>query len=263
MNKVLNFEFRKLLHSPIFYFCILAIVMGNVMNTVVYKLIDMVAMNNVVNETMNGMGLDVMMVTVTGANMFVTAFSNSSLITIISIFVALFMCEDFSNNTIKNIIARGYTRNNVIVSKLFSTMIAVFIMTIVALVTGFLSGWLIGKAVGDWSAKLLLYSMGYILSAIAYTAIYASISMMFRKAAPSIAVTLLSSSFVPLILKALSNIFEIENFDLELILLSNATMATLKTTYNWHDLSSLLICASIYLIIGVISCIWLFRKKDI
>ena len=65
MNKVLNFEFRKLLHSPIFYFCILAIVMGNVMNTVVYKLIDMVAMNNVVNETMNGIGLDVVMVTVT------------------------------------------------------------------------------------------------------------------------------------------------------------------------------------------------------
>lgn len=261
MNKMLKFELRKFFHSPVFYFCILALVMGNLMNIAVYKLLEMVPVE--MPDDM-GMGLnELLSMQTNGATMLMSSIMNSSLISVLSIFSALFICEDFGNNTAKNILARGYTRNQLVLSKLISTTIASVLFVIIAMITGFFFGWVIGGKVGPWTHSLFLYLFGQIIAIIAFNIIYAVLAFVFRKAAPTIAVTLLSSSFIPLILKALSNVFEIKGFDLEMASLSNAVLATANTTYHSEHLTTLLICSAVYLVIGAASCFFTLRKKDI
>lgn len=263
MSNIVKFELRKLFRSPVLWFCVLALIMGNLMNVVVYKMLEIMPIDMTVTDDM-GLGLEsILTLKTNGTNMLMNSIMNSSLISVLSIFSALFICEDFSNNTAKNILARGYTRKEMVWSKLVSTTIASISFILFSLITGFFFGWLIGGSIGEWSNSLLLYMVGQIVAVIAFNAIYMSVSLMLRKAAPTIAITLLSSSFIPLILKGLSSVFEIKGFDLEMASLSNAVMATMSTTYNGDTLQTVLICSAVYLLIGVASCFFVFRKKDI
>ena len=96
MNRLIKLQFRNLFHSKLFYVC-----MGL---TLVLNL-----------------GLDFI---VKGAGTIkvlpqITSFLSSELSIISIIFVALFSCLDFNEGTTKNIIARGYTRTQFLLSKLF------------------------------------------------------------------------------------------------------------------------------------------------
>lgn len=261
MNKMLRFELRKLFRSPVFYFCILAIVMGNLMNIAVYKLMEAFPVE--IPDDM-GMGVtELLTMSVNGSNMLMNGILNSSLISVLSIFSALFICEDFGNNTAKNILAHGYTRSEMVLSKLISTTVGSLLFGAIALLTGFLFGWVVGGKIGPWDNNLILYIIGQLVGVIAFNAIYAVMAFTFRKAAPTIAVTLLSSSFIPLILKGLGSVFEIKGFNLEMASLSNAIMNIMKVTYSSKALTTALICSAVYLVIGIISCFLVFRKKDI
>ena len=103
MNNLIKFEFRKLFKSKSFYICLLICIGLVLLSGLTTKI--MVESREVIDLPSKYSMLQ-------GA----VSFGNITLIS--AIYTALFVCEDESSNTLKNIYAKGYTRGNVFISKL-------------------------------------------------------------------------------------------------------------------------------------------------
>ena len=55
----------------------------------------------------------------------------------LGIFMAVFVCHDFSQQTIKNVYARGYQRTTVYFAKYFISLVATLLMVLLYLAYGF------------------------------------------------------------------------------------------------------------------------------
>ena len=104
MKNLLKLEFRKLKTRKSFYICI-AVMVG-------MFAISTFTINGLINPDFSeDLGLS-------GINSLIGALSSSSFTMISGIFVALFVCEDYTSQTVKNIYAKGYSRTKVYLSKL-------------------------------------------------------------------------------------------------------------------------------------------------
>ena len=119
MKNMLRLEFTKLKRQKSFYIC-LAIMLGLAfLNTLTAK-----AVLSTIPELLGGMYGS-------GIQSLMTGMSDSSFTIVASIFVALFVCQDYSQQTVKNIYARGYSRISVYISKMIATFVAATVMFVV------------------------------------------------------------------------------------------------------------------------------------
>lgn len=104
MRKLLQFEFRKLRQQKSFYICC-------------FLLIVFVLLSALLNKIILEHSADPIQAP-TGTDGITSALASGNITLIIGIFTALFVCEDFTDGIIKNIYAKGYSRNKVYFSKL-------------------------------------------------------------------------------------------------------------------------------------------------
>ena len=112
MSKLLHFEWRKLWRQKSLYICFgfgLLIIFLSVLSLKSFDILD-TAMNMVYLALNNGF----------------TVF--------LGIFIALFICQDYNQQTIKNIYARGYGRNAVFFSKYLISLFVTVLMALIYLV---------------------------------------------------------------------------------------------------------------------------------
>jgi ABC-type transport system involved in multi-copper enzyme maturation permease subunit len=155
MKNLLKLEFVKLKRRKSFYICTL-IMLG------------LIIISNLTIKAFLSLLPDVIGdITSSGIDSLVSGLSNSSFTLITSIFVILFVCEDYTNQAIKNIYAKGYSRTNVFLSKIISVVISTTIMFLIVEIASFISGTLffgIGKIE---SYKFLLLIAAQYLAAMA------------------------------------------------------------------------------------------------
>lgn len=139
MSRLLKFEFRKLFRQKSFYICGI-ILLGLILLTT-FTMNLLLEMSQSMIEA-DGVSVTVMgdESTFTGLYMLATALSNSNFSIVFAVFVSLFVCSDHTNDTLKNVIAKGYGRVPIYASKYIVSLVAATVYTVFCWLTGFLSG---------------------------------------------------------------------------------------------------------------------------
>lgn len=197
MKKLLQFETRRILHSVSALVCLII--------AFVYSIADAFLMNLDLyeGESIVVSVLELML-------------SSLDLIpTLLAVFVCLYACNDYSNNTLKNIYARGFSREYVILSKLVMVLAYSVAITLVSWLGSLIGGALfgeMGKAPEDFAAALF----ASLFSIVAYSCVYFMFATLIRKTGGAIACGILGPILVNLVLSLIDIIFSKANVSFRL-----------------------------------------------
>lgn len=251
MIKLLRYEFYKLIKQKSLYIC------GGIMLALLIANIGLSKLLSVANLEEFGFSFDF-----SGADMMLQAVTNSSFTLVWSIFAALFACGDFTNQTVKSVYSRGFSRPCVYFAKyivLCVATVAVYALTII-FGLAFGSAFFNAKAAAGNYAGLLA---GQLLACIAYTTAIFSLCYIIRKTGPSVALAIVGSKAITIILALLDAVMKLENFALSDYWLDGilVTLSSLETSakYIWIDVALSVVYTSAFFVLGY----FVDRNRDI
>ncbi len=187
MGKMLAFEFRKLFRSKAFYIIAL-LVIGMIVasNFAQEKLLSALAKEGMGTGEIGSISFESLMMTASSAGMFTT---------LIAIFTAIFVTEDFALGTIKNIYGRGYGRDLTYYAKYIVCSAATLILLVFAYATAFVYGVVkcTDLTISDKAVKLILLQILYTLI---YNTLFFFFSIAIGKTGGTIAVNIVVPTMI-------------------------------------------------------------------
>ena len=168
MSKLLNFELRKLFRLKAFYIC-----------TAVSLLMGIFTFH-----TFSKGGADY-----SGLLCLVKAVETSSLTLLMGIWIAIFVCEDYSGGTMRNIVTRGYSRTSVYFAKLIALLAGVLITLVLCWVVCAITGTILfDGSDGAFSMSFLNSLAAQLAAVLAYACLCNTIASALQKTGVSVAV---------------------------------------------------------------------------
>lgn len=157
---------------------------------------------------------------------------------LIMIFICMFNCYDFSNKTLKNIIGRGYTKKEYIISKYIASIISVF--AIYGILVLYFAYKLLPYGVG-YNSTFILVLVNYLFKVIAYIILYSTIALVVSKTSLAIIICIFSKILLSMIVSFFKYRLHI---DITKILLSTVSVKYFKTP----TIDNLIITIALYLL---------------
>ncbi len=260
MGALLRFEFRKLVRNKAFYICLAIGIFLLIINTITSKV-----MADINKEMMEEAYAEIGMTyeyEFSALALLKTVFNNNTAI-VEGVIVSIIICEDFAGDIIKNVYSKGYTRTQVYFAKLLSSLVAFVAVIIVGMLVSFTLGVALTGELGSIGKNFAGSLVCIYLVAIAYFAIYFAISMIFKKVASSIVLSILGPTGISVLL-ILANLF-IKNDDISL---SDYWISGVMTNLTFVDVETKTIVTAIVVSVLVIAgfgllSYFLHRRKDV
>ena len=241
MNRLNKFNIHNLFKQKSFYVCTIVLIMFSILTIVAEVLTTKFLLHKPI---------------VLNSNDTVINFVSSGQFELyIAIFIALFYTLDVSNGTMKNIIARGFSRKNVFISKFITIMIGVTVMFVLSFILAYIVTFFIGGKIvmlnGDILSKI---GINY-LNLIGIASVYTLISSIVSKASGALVACILTNFLAPTVLFALDALLKLKiNFSISKYWISNAT--------NNKGVTAIIICVA-YIVISYILGIIISKRKEI
>ncbi len=118
-----------------------------------------------------------------------------------TIFITIFVCNDFQEGATKNFISRGYTRRQLLTAKFLVSLIATLAFLLVNIVGIFV---LYGKNGINFDNSIILYTIASLAALVVNVGLYVVISNTAEKLGIAIAINLLLPNVVGLLFLAIS-----------------------------------------------------------
>ncbi len=202
-----------------------------------------------------------------GLYMLSTALSNSNFTIVFAVFISLFVCSDYTNGTLKNIIARGFGRISIYASKYIVSLTAATLYTIFCWVMGFLSGtifWGAGSlAENETILNFAVILLVQLLSVYAYTSMFFLISTLLKKTGGSIAVGIIAPVVIVMIISLLDALMNKENFSFSDYWLDNCFIELAATSVASDVMVRCFVCLLIYTIIFTVAGHLVCSKNEV
>lgn len=147
MKNLIKFELYKLVRSKSFYICLGITLALSLLN--IGLIFAESAFAKAFSEEI-GEALDTLSETISANDLMLSALSSNAFTTLIGIFAAIFLCEDYTLKTVKNVYARGFSRTRVYFSKLLAVLIGTTVAVIITLLFNFALGMIFLGRVGDF-----------------------------------------------------------------------------------------------------------------
>lgn len=240
MLKLLKFEFHKLIRQKSTYICILIpfifLFLGILINKLIY-------MND--NAQIP-----------TTINILKTSLATTNLTLILVIFIAINVTEDYTEQTIKNIYGKGYSRESVYLTK----YIIIILYTLINVIIIYLSSLLIGNIFFELGNidNLIINLISQAIIILAYSSLSYLIAASFKKTGPAIACSILIPLIISLLVNTLDSVLKLEN-----IKLANYWLDSFLTNINNNSNISIIIMAIIYTFIFFVSGLIINKKQTI
>lgn len=197
MRNLLKFEFHKLFKAKSFYICTAVIFVMSLLTVIINKLfLGQEGMPTVMPSALQTM---------------LSALSASEFTMISGIFVAIFTCYDYEQQTIKNVYSHGFSRNKVFASKLIVCSIAVLIMFALTLLVNYFLGLILLNGQVE-NGKYFLLMVGQIIYVLAYTSFIFALSIIMKKTGISIALAVLGPTLITLLITLIDSLLRLKNF---------------------------------------------------
>ncbi len=200
---------------------------------------------------------------VTGSYFLLNAISQSKLEMFLGVFIAIFVCSDFGEGTIRNIISRGFSRRNVFISKYVSCLVASLGLAIMSLVVGFAFGTIFGGIGDNWSIRFLPLIAAQILTVFAYASVFVFFSLLLKKLGGAITIAIVLPIVLPLLLTLMNAIFSKSHFDFTNLWLSGCMTSLADPNIEPKSFIVSLIVPSIYILLSDILGLIFFKKAEV
>lgn len=248
MGKLLKFEFRKITRQKSFYICFGIALLILALSAVILK------------AAVNEAGSTEVFSPVSFS---LTALTSSSFTLVLGIFVALYCCADYSDNTLKNIYSRGYTRAQVYFAKYLVSLLLSLAVAILFFLWAFIFGKKFGNTEEAVTQEFIISVVCQLVIVAGYHAVYFSLAMIIGKVGGSVAVNLVGPMLVITVLTLLTSLLKIENLTLNSYWL-DAPMSSLSQGAAESSLFlKSIVMSVIYAGIFVAGGYFLNRKKEI
>ena len=201
MKKLLNFEFRKLFRQKSFYVCGILLLAFVFLSAAISRL----AVDNAEKITAP---------LPTAIGMLRTALQGANATLIIGIFVALFVCADYSDGTLKNIYAKGYTRTSVYFSKMIAVFSAAVIFCIITWCGAFISGRFFFETGTGFELNIIGTLAAQLLSVFGYTALFFALATIIKRTGGSIAACIVGPMLFSILFAVADSVINSETFAL-------------------------------------------------
>ena len=253
MGKLLKFEFRKVFKSKFFYIGILILVALSALMGYMYSF-----MANSMSALPPGMPK------MTMVSLMISAISESGIKTILPIIIVIFTCLDFGNLAIRNIIARGYSREKIFFSKLIIVVFISLIYSGIVLLVNYLAIKIFNPNIEVGSnPEIVKIVMTQVLILLVFSILAFALSMILKKVAAAMASVILIPSIIGMIIGLLG--MYVKYFkDLELpkywfanyfnVLGSSPDAATYRLT---------IIGSIIYIVIFIVTSLMIWGKSEV
>jgi len=173
-----------------------------------------------------------------------------------TIFIALFCCLDFNEGTTKNIVGRGYSRTQVLLSKYIVSLIGLFSFYIISFIVIFCLFGINGLGFEN----VMLYSIiNSIFRIIAYTIFFSTISFILEKNGSAIIACLFAPSIIQTVLSLVDSKLKI---DISKYWITNISNEFLSNS-SLANLNYSIILYIVYIIIFIVLGINTANKKEI
>lgn len=250
MKQLLKLECRKLFKRKSFYIC------GAIMLVLLF--LSMLTTNALMDLSPE-LGT---LLAVNGVDSMLSSLDSASFVLIISIVTVLAVSDDFDQNTIKNVYAKGYSRIGVYFSKMISAWFGATLLFVAVMLLAFL----LGSAffgVGTISAKAFGLIGGQFWVMLANVTIFASIALMLRKVGGSIAICIVGTTFIGVILALIDVFIQIDGFTLSDYWIDGFLVSLTSLSVDGERIAVCLIGATIYLILFFLLGMFVHKKRDV
>lgn len=251
MKNLLKFEFRKLKKQKSFYICtVIAVALLFLFALTVRSIIW--GDSAPAEEELVTAGIGIM----------VGALSNSSFIMIAGIFVVLFVCEDYSTQTVKNIYARGYSGKQVYFAKLISALLGTTVMFAVVEVAAFaIRTAFFGFGNFDFLKFLELIGIQYTI-VVANIALDFALASTIRKNGGAIASVILVPMLVGVVTGFADSFLKSDSFSFTSLWLSEFLSDVSVMTVSPKRMVICLVGSLIYIPLFVTAGVYLHQKSE-
>ena len=247
MSRLLTWEFRKLTRQKSLYIC-----------TAI--MIALLFLSAITSKALSNANIEIAVQYSSGITAAVQAISNGSFLLIAGIFTALFVCDDYEQQTIKTMYSKGYSRLNVYFLKYIAVLLSITLMFVLVIFSAFLFGSLyfgVGET-GIYTA-LETIAVQYILC-VANISFYFAISSVLRKNGSSIAAVIVAQMLVNMILGLADSFLKSDKIVLTKMWLSSFANDLSVLTVDHNRLMVCLIASLAYIPLFVMIGA-LFQKK--
>lgn len=199
----------------------------------------------------------------TGVGRMLAALSNVYVVVILGVFTAVFICGDFGNAVVKNIITKGYTRKEIFFAKHFITLIACEGMALVSMIAGFLCGVLMWGNVGEWSLKVLGLILLQLLLVAAFHALFSFLAFALKRVGTAMAIAIAIPVGMSLVLTLVDLLINNPDFQLSRFWLDSGLTDAAKLSSSGSDLLISALCGAAYLAVFTLLGYLSARKREV
>lgn len=269
MKELLAFEFRKLWRSKSLWICTIVMVVLNIASVVItYSTQRMI--NNLTGGSDMGLDIGGTLITSSGLKSLVTSASGTNYTIMFAIFVTIFICADFSEGTIKNILSRGFSREQVYFAKSITIVTGGLVFSIIAIASNFLAAVIAFGAGTGYSGTVIVILLVQMLALAAYIMFDVLLAVLFTRAGGAMTLGIIVPMVVPLLGQlidlALSSVFDSINFGDSVVtnyLIGNNLSTVSSLSVSGKDLLFGGIIFGVYIILFTLLGLLSIRKKEV
>lgn len=200
MKRLLQHEIHKLIRQKSFYICTTIILVMTALGLMVTK--------SLTNNLISGIPMPS-----SALDSILSAVSISDFPMLCGIFIALFICTDYTQMTIKNVYARGFSRTAVYLAKSIISIAATTVMFAVTLIFTYIFGKMLFNGTSQPGNYIGLI-VGQLTWCIAYASFALMVSLIVKKPGVSIALIILGPSLIGTVLHLADTLWKMEKFNI-------------------------------------------------
>jgi|GEM_PF-1441573 len=189
------------------------------------------------------------------------ALTNANFGTLLAVMVALYVCADHSDGTLKNIIGHGYSRMQIFGAKYMVCLVGAFGMAVICWLVGFLFGGALWGFEGTWSGTVFGAFGVQAVSIVAYTTLFFLVACVLKNIGGSLAVGIVIQ-MVPTLLFTMLDLFMENKSFLFMDYWIEGGMAVTDATAT-ADLSRIAIVSGVYAVLFLVLSLLAVRKREV
>lgn len=192
-------------------------------------------------------------------------FAKSPIAMCLLLFVCGFVCTDFENNILKNVVSKGFKRTTIFTAKYITCIFAALVMTVINAVCVFgVSIMLFGSA-GQFYSLFVPQLILMIVGIFAFAGFDFMFCAVFKKIAPAIVLSILALLVLPTGLNALNAAIskKPEWLDFNAFWLGGAESNLANVNITVNGLLAAAVCIVVYLVITYVVSMAAVRKMEV
>ena len=249
MSKLLRLEARKLLRQTSLYVCAAIAVGSALLSAFTYWLLD---------DAMAQMGLAM---NFSSSSFALSGLSAATFETLLGIVIALNVCKDHTQQTVRIVCGRGYSRTKIYWSKLATSLAITTVLFVVSMAFSALLGICFFDG-GSFDGRFFrIVAVQYLVS-LAEGVLFFGICMLIRKSGLSITTVVIAPLIVPIVLGLLNAAIQPEGFSFTDFWLTNCLAALSFDTVSAERITECVITALCYIPPCAVLPSLLYRKFE-